>query len=472
MSCRAFRSSLIAVVALVALGCAKKDQPLPLANIDKDYDRQLPYGQFALKKIEPAQYPKFGDGWYRAKGVALREAINNSIHYLNKPSSKKYYPIGPITHERAMATLQQFLITLDEANTPEALDELIRRDYEVYMSVGCDDAGAVLFTGYYSPIFEGDRQPSDKYNVPLYKLPPDMTKDDEGNPVGGAWHSREEIEKGGLLAGREIAWLGDRFQAYVFTVQGSGFIRLPDNTLYEIGYAGHNGNDYTPIGRQMVKDGKIEKFKLSLDTMINFFKENPQELDQYLYLNKRYVFFQDSKGGPYGCLSERVTQFHSIATDKEIFPRACLAFTDTRIPDRPGESMRKFRQFVLDQDRGAAIRAPGRTDIYMGVGDDAGKMAGFTYSEGKLYYPFIKEGMKPGQSLAKGKNAAAASGNAGDIAAGEPSAEPSPAPEAGGELGEEQPAGNVVKTKDHQPPKGAAKSGKAAKTAKGTKKTK
>jgi membrane-bound lytic murein transglycosylase A len=70
-------------------------------------------------------------------------------------------------------------------------------------------------------------------------------------------------------------------------------------------------------------------------------------------------------------------------------------------PNEPGVSMRPFRSFVLDQDRGAAIRAPGRTDIYMGVGADAGKMAGFTYSEGKLYYLFAKEGVNPQQSLAQ-----------------------------------------------------------------------
>jgi len=57
---------------------------------------------------------------------------------------------------------------------------------------------------------------------------------------------------------------------------GSGFIRLPDNTLYEIGYAGHNGQDYTPIGRQMVADGKIERFKLSLDTMIKYSRTTPR----------------------------------------------------------------------------------------------------------------------------------------------------------------------------------------------------
>jgi membrane-bound lytic murein transglycosylase A len=46
--------------------------------------------------------------------------------------------------------------------------------------------------------------------------------------------------------------------------------------------------------------------------------------------------------------------------------------------------------FVLDQDTGGAIRAAGRCDVYMGVGDHAGELAGGTYREGQLYYLFIK----------------------------------------------------------------------------------
>ena len=46
--------------------------------------------------------------------------------------------------------------------------------------------------------------------------------------------------------------------------------------------------------------------------------------------------------------------------------------------------------FALDQDTGGAIRAAGRCDVYMGVGDYAGELAGKTYREGQLYYLFIK----------------------------------------------------------------------------------
>jgi len=390
----------------LAAGCQKPAQPLPVADIKKDYDRPLPPGAFALRKVDPSMYPNFGDGWFRAKGTGLREAVQYSIAYMNKPSSKKYFPLGPFSHDRALASLQHFLTVLDRADSPETLDRMIRQDFEVWMSIGCDDEGTVLFTGYYSPIFEGSLTQSERFKYPLYKLPPDLKKDEEGNPIGGPWRTRQEIEQTGLLAGQELAWLSDPFETYVLTVQGSGFLKLEDGRLYEVGYAGHNGHDYTPIGRQLVADGKIAREKLSLDAMIRYFKEHPEDLDTYMYQNKRFVFFQDSQGGPYGCLGQRVTPYHSVATDKEIFPRACLSFLDTFVPRDPvNHEMRPYRSFVLDQDRGAAIRAPGRCDIYMGVGPDAGQMAGFTYSEGRLYYLFLKEGgpQPEGDPVARGE---------------------------------------------------------------------
>jgi membrane-bound lytic murein transglycosylase A len=395
VSSRLITLSLAVVIAVASSGCQKPVQPLPIPSIEKDYSKQLAPGQFALRKIEPAQYPNFGDAWYKAKGTGLRRAVEYSIAYLNKPSSQKYYPLGPITHERALTSLQVFLQILDQANSPEALDKAVRDNFDVYMSVGCDDSGTVLYTGYYTPIFDGSLTRTERFQYPLYRLPPGFQKDAEGNPIGGAYNTRQEIEQGNLLAGNEIVWLGDRFETYVVTVQGSGFIRLEDGTMYEIGYAGHNGREYTPIGQALIQDGKIPRNKLSLDALIKYFKEHPEDLDQYLYKNERYVFFQESKGGPFGCLGQPVTDYHSVATDKDIFPRACLSFVDTRVPIVVGDPLRPYRSFVCDQDRGAAIRAPGRCDLYMGVGDEAGKIAGFTYSEGKLYYLFAKDGVKP-----------------------------------------------------------------------------
>ncbi|TFG48788.1 MAG: hypothetical protein E4H40_04080 [Candidatus Brocadiia bacterium] len=103
------------------------------------------------------------------------------------------------------------------------------------------------------------------------------------------------------------------------------------------------------------------------------------------------VFRQD-KGSPRGSLNEPVISYRTIATDKTIFPRASLVFIDTYLPKDVGGSTKEivFRGFVLDQDTGGAIRAPGRCDVYMGEGDTAGLLAGRTYQEGKMYYLFLK----------------------------------------------------------------------------------
>ncbi|MEN6334259.1 MAG: 3D domain-containing protein, partial [Phycisphaerales bacterium] len=106
----------------------------------------------------------------------------------------------------------------------------------------------------------------------------------------------------------------------------------------------------------------------------------------------RFVFFQSSEGTPRGSLNEPVTPWRTIATDKSIFPRGCLAFLATTLPQvQDGQmSVRTFTGFALDQDTGGAIRAPGRCDIYMGEGDEVGQLAGQTYQEGRLYYIFAK----------------------------------------------------------------------------------
>ncbi|MHC4380612.1 MAG: 3D domain-containing protein, partial [Planctomycetota bacterium] len=122
--------------------------------------------------------------------------------------------------------------------------------------------------------------------------------------------------------------------------------------------------------------------------------DNPAEAERVLPMNPRYVFFRESSGGPFGCLGQPVTAMHSIATDKDIFPRAALVCVEVRLPDFDTEGdlvQRPVRFFALDQDRGGAIRSAGRCDVYMGLGDAAMAKAGHVSSRGRMYYLFLKE---------------------------------------------------------------------------------
>lgn len=118
-------------------------------------------------------------------------------------------------------------------------------------------------------------------------------------------------------------------------------------------------------------------------------------MDKYLWLNPRTEFFTWRPGGPFGKLNVPVTPFATIATDKEVYPRAMPAFVVAPVAQPRSGSAASFRGIMLDQDTGGAIRAAGRCDIYMGVGPDAEKLAGRQLNAGELYYLAIKPQLAP-----------------------------------------------------------------------------
>ena len=196
-----------------------------------------------------------------------------------------------------------------------------------------------------------------------------------------------------MLKGNELVWLKDPFESYIAHVQGSAKLKMPDGRLITVSYSASNGREYKSIANTLIEQGKIQPEKLSLSTLINYFDRHPEQVGRYTRMNPRFVFFHKSQGPPRGSLNEPVTQLRTIATDKSIYPRACLAFICTTLPDTVGNKIYndRYKGFVLDQDTGGAIRAPGRCDLYMGIGDKAGKLAGYTYQEGQLYYLFLKQ---------------------------------------------------------------------------------
>jgi membrane-bound lytic murein transglycosylase A len=260
-----------------------------------------------------------------------------------------------------------------------------------------------LFTGYYTPIFDGSLERTERFQFPLYKMPDDLAKSDTGLILGrrmpdgslSRYPARAELESSGQLAGTELVWLGDAFEVYIAHVQGSAKIRLPAGQLITVGYAANNGHEYNSVAEQLIRDGKIKKENLSLNSMIDYFKVHSADIGRYISGNPRFVFFLMDRGDPRGSLNEPVIAYRSIATDKLIYPRGSLTFLDTSLPrvSDEGATSRKYTGFMMDQDTGGAIRAPGRCDVYMGVGDRAGKLAGRVYTEGNLYYLFLKPGV-------------------------------------------------------------------------------
>ena len=377
---------------VILTGCQK-------AIIEKDYVRPLPPGAAALRKIiDPAKLPDLAGAW-TANDNDLLTALDRSLNWFNKPSTKQFFPVNGISHYHAQISVHAFRKLIEASDSASQFQQRLLEDFDIYMSVGWDGLGTVLYTAYYSPIFRASRQQTDEYRYPLYPRPDDLTIEPTtgkilGRQVGQVtvtYPTRREIESSKILAGSELVYLKDKFENYLVQINGSAKLIMTDGSIQYVGYSGTNGHQYTSIGKLLVADGKLDKNRVSLPSIRDYFHRHPGELNHYILQNDRYVFFQTYNGDswPSGSLGFKVTPWRTLATDKAVFPRSCVTLVKTKVPV-DAISTRRFEQFMVDQDTGGAIRAAGRSDIFMGMGPKAEALAGRTLAEGRLYYFFLK----------------------------------------------------------------------------------
>jgi membrane-bound lytic murein transglycosylase A len=342
---------------------------------------------------------------YRSRDALLLDAIDESLVWFAAPSSRQFFPFEGITHERAKASLSVMRDLLVQSVDEDDFVADVQRMFLVYESVGYDGSGTVLFTGYYSPIFSASREPAAGFESPLYLRPADLVTDPvTGEPRGrrladgglASYPTRQEIEDTDMLAGHELVWLENDLDAYIVHVNGSAKLRLRDGSVMYVGYAGKTDRPYGSLGRALVEQGAITQGGVSLAAIRKLYRQRPDVVRQAMMTNENYVFFTEYDGGcwPSGSLGVPVTAERSLATDKKIYPRGGMVLVDTKAITYSG-GQRPFRQFLLDQDTGGAIQAPGRADIFMGIGPGAEILAGSQYAEGKLYYLVLKPEYMP-----------------------------------------------------------------------------
>ncbi len=390
---------LLVVPLLLAAACQVQPEPAP-EGLD-DFAIELAPGELGLVQLGPGDpMPDFSAGWYQRDELAA--TVLNSLSYLAAPSSQDYFPYGPVTHEHMVRSLERFLELIETSRSAEQFNRSLQDEFEVWMARGGHDRGDVLFTGYGRPILNGSRTRGGPYQFPLYGLPEDLEKGADGSILGRRtgdgglvpYYSHRELLDNGHLEGKELVWVDDAFDAFSAHVQGSCLVELPDGSMLELGYAGKNGHEYQSIGLMLVNEGRIPKSQLSLTTLRQYFRDHPAEVDRVLPMNPSFVFFQKSEGGPYGCLGRQVLSMRSVATDKDIFPRAGVVFCEVRLPsiDDTGQLVqRPQRFFAADQDCGGAIRSAGRCDIFLGTGDEAMARAGHVLALGRMYYLFLRD---------------------------------------------------------------------------------
>lgn len=386
--------------AMLLSSCQQDKVEAPTTKAAKDYARPLPEGQDALRQVtNPHGLTCIDRGWEQ-RDLFLQDACDESITWFDKPSTLQWFPACDIDHDRARASVVAFRDLCRTApNLPAFRSELLRR-FDVYESVGCDDEGTVLFTAYCSPTFRASHTQRTGFESPLYTRPGDLvTNPESGEPMGrrrpdggiDPWPSRAEIERAGMLDGSELVWLETPLDAYIAHVNGSAKLMMNDGTIMYVGYAGKTDRPYASLGRELIDRGTLPSDGVSLQAIRRAWKKNPTGVEDAMHANESFVFFQEYDGGawPAGSLGFPVTSRRSVATDKSVFPRGSVVLADTSAARFSGSPSR-FSEFMLDQDTGGAIRAPGRADLYLGAGPMAELLAGRQKAEGHLYYFFLK----------------------------------------------------------------------------------
>jgi membrane-bound lytic murein transglycosylase A len=256
-----------------------------------------------------------------------------------------------------------------------------------------DGRDSGLVTGYYEPLLRGSRRASQKFRVPIYRVPDDLVAVDlasvhpelaglrlRGRLQGKKlvpYPSRGEIDASGALRGHELLWVDDPVDAFFLHVQGSGRVQLDDGRIVRLGYADSNGHPYRSIGRWLVDRGELTIEQASMQGIKAWAARNPQRLRTLLEQNPSFVFFRelplgDATAGPHGALGVPLTPGASLAVDPRFIPLGAPVVLSSTDPSTGAP----FTRPMVAQDTGTAIRGPLRFDYFWGFGAEAGDKAG------------------------------------------------------------------------------------------------
>jgi membrane-bound lytic murein transglycosylase A len=258
--------------------------------------------------------------------------------------------------------------------------------------------GDGFVTGYYEPVLEGSRTPTDVYNVPVYRRPsnlfvrgfkqssPDLpNKGQVFRKIGRRklvpYYDRGEIEDGAIAGrGLEICWLKNPTDLLFAQIQGSARIKLQDGSTVRINYDAHNGYPYTAVGRVLIDRGIIPKEEMSMQRIREWMEQNPDGAKDLRRQNRSYIFFREvnlsDKDEAVGAQGVPLTPGRSIAVDKSLHVYGTPFFIEGELPIESEQSKTRFHRLMIAQDTGSAITGPARADLYFGAGADAGKVSG------------------------------------------------------------------------------------------------
>src|SRR5258706_1829989 len=133
---------------------------------------------------------------------------------------------------------------MDQAPSREAWQTAIRRDFQVYQSVGADDRQTVTFSAYYEPTIKARLKRTETFRYPIYGRPADLIDVDlgqfdpiyQGARIAGRregknlipYYTRADIDSKKILKKRVtvLAWTKSPADIYFLQIEGSGWLDL------------------------------------------------------------------------------------------------------------------------------------------------------------------------------------------------------------------------------------------------------
>ena len=192
---------------------------------------------------------------------------------------------------------------------------------------------------------------------------------------------RAAIEDGALgLGARPVVWLREPGEAFILHVQGSARIRLADGAVMRVSYAGRNGRPYTSIGRLLVQRGVMDLETMTLETLMGWLRDHPDEARALMRRNESYIFFREATGlapedGPIGGAGIPLVPGRSLAVDRTLWSYGLPFWLEGRLPVSLTAS-EPLNRLMIAHDTGSAIVGPARGDFFVGSGSAAGTQAG------------------------------------------------------------------------------------------------
>jgi membrane-bound lytic murein transglycosylase A len=238
-----------------------------------------------------------------------------------------------------------------------------------------------MFTGYYIPELRGNFFQTNVFRYPLYAKPTD----------NGKLPPRSDIVTGALNGRtKPILWVDSEIDSFFLHIQGSGNVRLPDNHVVHVAYAGQNGHPYYAIGRYLGDKNAIPKDKISAQSIKQWLANNPSQAQMVMNQNPSYVFFKltdNNTQQAQGAAGVFLTPEYSLAVDDEYYPYGLPMWVETgiHVPIAGQLKNMAFERLMVAQDTGGAIKGAVRGDIFFGTGKNAEIMASEQKYKGRKF---------------------------------------------------------------------------------------